>query len=91
MVQAATSAEKAVGNDSHVVTAMLNAQDRYLVYTVWVLDERNNVHQVFVDPGNGMVLSQRIIMVGPAFLDPSSMGVMSPGSMVLDRPIMDKP
>jgi hypothetical protein len=69
---------------THVCASTFNAQNGYLVYTVWVLDESNNAHQVFVDPGNGKVLAQKIAMVGPVFLDPSSIGIMNPGSMGSD-------
>lgn len=58
---AATSAEKLVGINSHATSANLKEQRGYLVYTIWTLDGNNNSHKVIVDPGNGKVLfAQRI-------------------------------
>ncbi|HEY6885521.1 MAG TPA: PepSY domain-containing protein [Nitrososphaeraceae archaeon] len=58
---AATSAEKLVGINSHATSANLKEQRGYLVYTIWTLDGNNNSHKVIVDPGNGKVLfAQRV-------------------------------
>jgi hypothetical protein len=58
---AATSAEKLVGINSHATSANLKEQRGYLVYTILTLDGNNNSHKVIVDPGNGKVLfAQRI-------------------------------
>jgi hypothetical protein len=75
LVQATMSAEKAIGDNSHPVAAMLRTQNGYLVYTVWILDVSDNIHQVFVDPGNGKVLAQMPSITGPTILDPSTMGI----------------
>jgi uncharacterized membrane protein YkoI len=57
---AATSAEKAVGINSHATSANLREQRGYLVYTVQVIDgNNNNSYKVIVDPGNGRVLFTR--------------------------------
>jgi hypothetical protein len=53
---AATSAEKLVGANSHATSANLREERGYLVYTVWVKDSNDNSHKVIVDPGNGKVL-----------------------------------
>jgi uncharacterized membrane protein YkoI len=54
---AATSAEKSVGPNSHVISAHLGVVNGYLVYTTHVVDASNNIHRVIVDAGNGKVLS----------------------------------
>ena len=80
LVQATMAAEKAVGNSSHAIVALLKTESGYLVYTVWVLDGSDDIHQVIVDPGNGQVLAQKKSMMAPTILDPSSlaMGIMNP-------------
>jgi hypothetical protein len=58
---AASSAEKLVGINSHATSANLKEQRGYLVYTILTIDGNNNSHKVIVDPGNGKVLfAQRI-------------------------------
>jgi hypothetical protein len=58
---AASSAEKLVGINSHATSANLKEQRGYLVYTILTIDSNNNSHKVIVDPGNGKVLfAQRI-------------------------------
>jgi len=54
---AATSAEKAVGPNSHVISAHLGVVNGFLVYSAHVADTSNNIHRVIVDAGNGKVLS----------------------------------
>jgi hypothetical protein len=56
---AATSAEKIVGINSHATSANLREERGYLVYTVQVIDGNNDAHKVIVDPGNGRVLFSR--------------------------------
>src|SRR5919204_4107332 len=53
---AATSAEKLIGANSHATSTNLREERGYLVYTVWVKDSNSNSHKVIVDPGNGKVL-----------------------------------
>jgi hypothetical protein len=53
---AATSAEKLVGTNSHATSANLREERGYFVYAVMVKDGYNNSHKVIVDPGNGKVL-----------------------------------
>jgi uncharacterized membrane protein YkoI len=53
---AATSAEKAVGINSHATSANLGEERGYLVYTVRIVDGNSNSHKVIMDPGNGRVL-----------------------------------
>jgi hypothetical protein len=58
---AATSAEKLIGANSHATSANLREERGYLVYTVWVKDSNSNSHKVIVDPGNGKVLFTQLI------------------------------
>jgi len=59
---AATSAERFVGTDSHATSANLKEERGYLVYTIQTIDGNNNSHKIIVDPGNGKVLfAQRTI------------------------------
>lgn len=53
---AAASAEKAVGINSHATSANLGEERGYLVYTVRIVDGNSNSHKVIVDAGNGRVL-----------------------------------
>ena len=55
--QAATTAEKAVGANSLVISAHLGVVNGFLVYTAHVVDANNNIHRVIVDAGNGKILS----------------------------------
>ena len=48
---AATSAEKAVGPNSHVISAHLGIVNGFLVYTAHVVDAANNIHRVIVEAG----------------------------------------
>lgn len=54
---AASTAESAVGNNSHAVVANIGDVNGYLVYTVWVFGPDMNINRVIVDPGDGQVLS----------------------------------
>ncbi len=54
---AATSAQTAVGANSHVISAHLGVVNGYLVYVSRLVDANNNIHRVIVDAGNGKVLS----------------------------------
>ena len=83
---AASTAEGAVGNNSHAVAAHIGEANGYLIYCVWVLGPDMNSNMVIVDPGNGQVLSntqislQQLMMMGMG----SSMrdhGMMGPGMM----------
>lgn len=56
IANASTIAEKAVGNGSHTVLAMLETDRGFLVYTTWVVDSNYNFNRVIVDPANGKVL-----------------------------------
>ena len=61
---AAASAEKAVGINSHATSANLGEERGYLVYTVRIVDGNSNSHKVIVDPGNGRVLFDQSIFNG---------------------------
>jgi len=50
---ASTSAEKAVGANSHVISAHLGIVNGFLVYVAHVVDTNNNIHRVIIDAGNG--------------------------------------
>jgi uncharacterized membrane protein YkoI len=54
---AATSAQTAVGANSHVISAHLGVVNGFLVYVAHVVDTNNNIHTVIVDAGNGKILS----------------------------------
>ena len=54
---AATSAQTAVGANSHVISAHLGVVNGFLVYVAHVIDTNNNIHTVIVDAGNGKILS----------------------------------
>jgi uncharacterized membrane protein YkoI len=54
---AATSAQKTVGANSHVISAHLGIVNGFLVYVAHVVDANNNIHRVIVDAGNGKILS----------------------------------
>jgi len=72
---AATSAEKAVGPNSHVISAHLGVVNGFLVYTAHVVDANNNSHRVIVDAGNGKVLSTIQIPFANALIQPGGRGM----------------
>ena len=74
--QAAAAAEKAVGNNSHAVSAHLGEANGYLVYTVLLVDSSYKFHKAIVDVASGQVLSNQQIPMG---VGPSSMGMMMMG------------
>jgi uncharacterized membrane protein YkoI len=74
--QAAAAAEKAVGNNSHAVSAHLGEANGYLVYTVLLVDSSYKFHKAIVDVASGQVLSNQQIQMG---VGPSSMGMMMMG------------
>lgn len=49
-------AQKATGNDSRAVLAILETDRGFLVYTIWVVDSNYEFHRVIVDPADGKVL-----------------------------------
>ena len=73
---AATSAEKSVGPNSHVISAHLRVVNGYLVYTAHVVDASNNIHLVIVDAGNGKVLSTIQLPIANASLQPGGRGML---------------
>jgi len=54
---AAVTAQKQIGSNSHVVSAHLDVVNGYLTYTVCVIDPDMNIHRLIIDAGNGKVLS----------------------------------
>jgi uncharacterized membrane protein YkoI len=72
---AATSAEKAVGPNSHVISAHLGVVNGFLVYTAHVVDANNNMHRVIVDAGNGKVLSTIQLPFANALIQPGGRGM----------------
>ena len=82
--QAASTAEGAVGNNSHAVAAHIGEANGYLVYTVWVLGPDMKVNRVLVDPADGQVLlnrpvsMQHMMGMGMGMMDPG-MGMMNSG------------
>ena len=85
--EAASTAEGAVGNNSHAVAAHIGVANGYLIYCVAVLGPEMNMNMVFVDPGNGQVLAntqislQHLMMMG---MGPGMMG-MGPGMINNDK------
>jgi hypothetical protein len=81
--EAASTAEGAVGNNSHAVAAHIGMTNGYLTYCVLVLGPDMNMNMVIVDHANGQVLLNRAIsmqhltMMG---MGPGMMG-MGPGMM----------
>jgi uncharacterized membrane protein YkoI len=72
---AATSAEKAVGPNSHVISAHLGIVNGFLLYSTHVLDASNNIHGVILDAGNGKVLSSIQLPSANASLEPGERGM----------------
>jgi uncharacterized membrane protein YkoI len=95
--EAAVSAEKSVGNDSHALAAHINIDNGYLVYNVAVVDSNGKAHKVIIDPANGKILLSRELfefelvmilhqgmMMGGGMMD---RGMMMGGGM-MDRGMM---
>jgi hypothetical protein len=83
--QAADAAEKAVGNNSHAVSAHLGQANGYLVYTVLLVDSSYKFHKAIVDVANGKVLSNQQITMK---VGPQSMGMMMQHDMMTGHSIM---
>jgi uncharacterized membrane protein YkoI len=83
--EATTNAIKEVGggSNSSAVAAFIHPERGFLVYNVFVLDSNNNIHRVIVDPGNGTVLSNRVM----SLMDMISMmhHSMRMGGMMMDH------
>jgi hypothetical protein len=80
--QAATTAEGAVGNNSHALAAHLGEVNGYLTYCIWVLGPDMKINMVIVDPGNGQVLSNKQIPLQHPMMSMGlgmGMGMMGPG------------
>jgi hypothetical protein len=61
---ATTDALKAVGPNSLSESTDLVSQNGFLMYDVLVLDLNNNFHGVYVDAGNGKILSNTALAGG---------------------------
>jgi hypothetical protein len=81
--QAAMTAEKAVGNNSHAVAAHIGVQNGYLVYTVLVIDPNMKFNRAIVDAGNGKVLSNQPISEGESMMIHGMM--MGGGGMMIQH------
>jgi hypothetical protein len=79
--QAADAAEKAIGNNSHAVSAHLGQANGYLVYTVWVVDSSFKFHRAIVDAGNGKVLSSQQLPMRPGMMMGMNPMMMGPDMM----------
>jgi hypothetical protein len=80
---AASTAEGAVGNNSHAVAAHIGMTNGYLTYSVWVLGPDMNMNMVIVDPANGQILLnmpvsfQQSLVMGPGMMKHEmGMGIM---------------
>jgi hypothetical protein len=93
--EAASTAEGAVGNNSHAVVAHIGKTNGYLTYCVFVLGPDMRINMVIVDPGNGQVLSNSQIPLQPPMMGMGSgtmdhgMGMMGPGMMGMGSGTMD--
>ncbi|HET7149281.1 MAG TPA: hypothetical protein VFI73_12365 [Candidatus Nitrosopolaris sp.] len=72
---AASIAEKAVGPNSHVISAHLGVVNGFLVYSARVVDSSNNIHRVIVDAGNGKVLSTIQLPFANVLIHPGGRGM----------------
>lgn len=54
--QAATIAEKGIGNNSHAIEAYLCDANGYLVYMIWVRSSNADIADTIIDPANGKIL-----------------------------------
>jgi uncharacterized membrane protein YkoI len=72
---AATSAQTAVGANSHVISAHLGVVNGFLVYVAHVVDANNNIHGVIVDAGNGKVLSAIQLPFAGGLIHPYARGM----------------
>jgi uncharacterized membrane protein YkoI len=54
--QAATAAEKEIGNNSHAIEAYLCDANGYLVYMIWLRGLHTDITDAIVDPANGKIL-----------------------------------
>jgi uncharacterized membrane protein YkoI len=100
--EAAVSAEKSVGNDSHALAAHINIDNGYLVYNVAVVDSNGKAHKVIIDPANGkillsrelsefesvMILHQGMMMGGQGFMGGGMMDRGFMGGGMMDRGFM---
>jgi uncharacterized membrane protein YkoI len=73
--EAATGAEKAVGANSHVISAHLGIVNGFLVYVAHVVDANNNIHRVIIDAGNGKILSATQLPFANALKQPGGKGM----------------
>ena len=73
--EAATSAENALGANSHVISAHLGIVNGFLVYVTHVVDANNNLHRVIVDAGNGKILSATQLPLANALMHPGGRGM----------------
>lgn len=84
---AAVTAQKQIGNNSHVVSAHLDVVNGYLTYTVCAIDPDMNIHRLIIDAGNGKVLSSSKLslqnMMFGGMMNPNTMGnmMMNPNIM----------
>ena len=73
--EAATSAEKAAGVNSRVISAHLGIANGSLVYIAHVVNANNNIHRVIIDAGNGKVLSAVQLPFANALIQPHERGI----------------
>jgi hypothetical protein len=61
LTKALIIAEAYIGNNSLAIQGLTTSENGFLLHIVFVLDTNNDVYRVFVDPGNGQVLSSQKI------------------------------
>ena len=64
--QAATAAEKEIGNNSHAIEAYLCDANGYLVYMIWVRGAHTGITDAIVDPANGKTLLKNSNLFPPS-------------------------
>jgi hypothetical protein len=92
--EAASSAEKQVGNESHAVVANIGKENGYLVYNVCVFDSNGKLHKIIIDPANGSILLSRelsetesMMMIHHGMM--MGRGMMDNNGMMMGRGMMD--
>ena len=80
LIQAAMTAERSVGSNSHAVAANLGQENGFLIYTVWVADSNYNFHRIVVDAGNGNILTSQNMSIAHNMLGSGGSPMISPPS-----------
>jgi hypothetical protein len=85
---AASTAQKQAGNNSHVVAAHVDIVNGYLTYTVIATDPDANIHKFVIDAGNGTVLSSSKLSWQNMMMFGGMMGHNMMGNMMMNPNMM---